>query len=62
MHYDISKLSLKEKIGQLEQAAAMMAQYANQQGATDTTTTDTTTTGTTQNNDQDVVDVDYSEK
>ena len=54
--------TLKSKIGELEQAAAMMAQYASQQGATDNTTADTTTTGATPNNDQDVVDVDYSEK
>ena len=60
--------TLKSKIGELEQAAAMMAQYANQQGATasdntttDTTTGDTTATGAAQN-DQDVVDVDYSEQ
>ena len=44
----------------------MMAQYANQAGAADTTADTTGTTGTTAgatpNNDQDVVDVDYSEK
>ena len=60
--------TLKNKIGELEQAAAMMAQYANQPGATDATAADTTSTtdatnaGATPNNDQDVVDVDYSEQ
>ena len=57
--------TLKNKIGELEQAAAMMAQYANQQAASDTTTSDTTgatDASSTVNNDQDVVDVDYSEK
>ena len=43
--------TLKNKIGELEQAAAMMAQYANQAGAASgaDTTTDTTTStdGTT---------------
>ena len=48
--------TLKEKIGQLEQAAAMMSQYANQAG-----TTQEQTTSANANND-DVVDVDYSEK
>ena len=54
--------TLKNKIGELEQAAAMMAQYANQAGATDASATDTTTSTETSKNDQDVVDVDYSEK
>ena len=52
--------TLKEKIGQLEQAAAMMAQYANQTGASDAGAAQTGTTET--NNNDDVVDVDYSEK
>ena len=52
--------TLREKIGQLEQAAAMMAQYANQAGAT--AGTDTTSAAGAHTNDQDVVDVDYSEK
>jgi molecular chaperone DnaK len=51
--------TLKEKIGQLEQAAAMMAQYANQAG-TDTTGDTTSATGSAGSDD--VVDVDYSEK
>ena len=52
--------TLKEKIGQLEQAAAMMSQYANQQAqASGNGDADTTATGT---NNDDVVDVDYSEK
>ena len=53
--------TLREKIGQLEQAAAMMSQYANQAGTA--TGSDDTTTGTTDaGNNDDVVDVDYSEK
>ena len=48
--------TLKEKIGQLEQAAAMMSQYANQTAAGGSDDT----TGSTNNDD--VVDVDYSEK
>ena len=48
--------TLKEKIGQLEQAAAMMSQYANQQGATQGSATKNGA------NPDDVVDVDYSEK
>ena len=53
--------TLREKIGQLEQAAAMMSQYANQAGTA--TGGDDTTTGTTDaGNNDDVVDVDYSEK
>ena len=51
--------TLKEKIGQLEQAAAMMAQYANQAG-TDATGDTTSATGSAGSDD--VVDVDYSEK
>jgi len=51
--------TLKEKIGQLEQAAAMMSQYANQ---TANAGGDNTTNSTNANNDSDVVDVDYSEK
>ena len=54
--------TLKNKIGELEQAAAMMAQYANQAGTADATNNTTTDTTGTTNNDQDVVDVDYSEK
>jgi molecular chaperone DnaK len=53
--------TLREKIGQLEQAAAMMSQYANQAGTA--TGGDDTSAGTTgANNNDDVVDVDYSEK
>jgi len=48
--------TLREKIGQLEQAAAMMSQYANQTAAGDTTGTATASSA------DDVVDVDYSEK
>ena len=51
--------TLKEKIGQLEQAAAMMSQYANQTGAADASATGSTANNT---NPDDVVDVDYSEK
>ena len=50
--------TLKEKIGQLEQAAAMMSQYANQANPTDATSA----SSGTENNADDVVDVDYSEK
>ena len=50
--------TLKEKIGQLEQAAAMMSQYANQAGA-NPTQDQTNSNGA---NPDDVVDVDYSEK
>ncbi len=49
--------TLKEKIGQLEQAAAMMSQYANQ-----TNSADASATSANSNNNDDVVDVDYSEK
>ena len=53
--------TLREKIGQLEQAAAMMSQYANQAGtATGGDAAGATSTGT--DNNDDVVDVDYSEK
>ena len=52
--------TLKNKIGELEQAAAMMAQYANQQQTNTANTEAETTVNPT--NDQDVVDVDYSEK
>ena len=48
--------TLKEKIGQLEQAAAMMSQYANQQSAAQGSAT------SNGSNPDDVVDVDYSEK
>ena len=56
--------TLKNKIGELEQAAAMMSQYANQasNASTTDTTENTTTTESTNNNDKDVVDVDYTEK
>ena len=57
--------TLRSKIGELEQAAAMMAQYANQQQTTGATGADTNVTdaaATAANNEQDVVDVDYSEK
>ena len=50
--------TLKEKIGQLEQAAAMMAQYANQTNASDVNSQ----AASSSNNNDDVVDVDYSEK
>ena len=53
--------TLKEKIGQLEQAAAMMSQYANQAG-TASGSDDTTTSTTGAGSNDDVVDVDYSEK
>ena len=53
--------TLREKIGQLEQAAAMMSQYANQAGTT-TGGDDAGATSTGANNNDDVVDVDYSEK
>ena len=51
-------VTLKEKIDQLEQAAAMMSQYANQanQGQTQAGSAGAA------NNSDDVVDVDYSEK
>ena len=49
--------TLKEKINQLEQAAAMMSQYANQANAGQTQSA--TSNGA---NPDDVVDVDYSEK
>ena len=56
--------TLRKRIGELEQAAAMMAQYANQAGSTSgaDSATDTTATAGAHTNDQDVVDVDYSEK
>ena len=47
--------TLKEKIGQLEQAAAMMSQYANQANQTQGQTSSSAS-------NDDVVDVDYSEK
>ena len=50
--------TLKEKIGQLEQAAAMMSQYAAQSGNADATSAEASSTA----NPDDVVDVDYSEK
>ena len=50
--------TLKEKIGQLEAAAAMMSQYANQPNATASDNSSTTT----ESKPDDVVDVDYSEK
>ena len=53
--------TLKEKIGQLEQAAAMMSQYAAQSGNADTGATAGTSSSSGVNPD-DVVDVDYSEK
>jgi len=53
--------TLKNKIGELEQAAAMMAQYANQQSSAGSSN-DTTTSANPTNNENDVVDVDYSEK
>ena len=48
--------TLREKIGQLEQAAAMMSQYANQ------TATGASDASNASNPADDVVDVDYSEK
>jgi molecular chaperone DnaK len=57
--------TLKEKMSQLEQAAAMAQQYQSQAGASqasDTTSTSDTSSSTSSNSNDDVIDADFTDK